>query len=571
MRWTLASWAGLWRMTPLIALVLCGCEPSSSPVTPQATPKSSSKAQLPPDAVVLSFVYGSEKKLWVDEATAAFDAMNPQTKSGRPIVVEAKAMGSGELTDEVLSGRLEADLISPASKAFITLANAKSQAQTGKPLVGETKDLVLSPVVIAMWKPMAQALGWPEKPIGWADIARITIDPQGWGSLGAPQWGRFKFGHTHPEYSNSGLISIIAMAYAGAGKSQDLRLDDLANPVVGDGIGKIQQSIVHYGESTGFFGRKMFEGGPEYLSAAVLYENMVIESYDAGKYTPTFPVVAIYPKEGTFWSEHPCGVVDRPWTTAEDREAAKLYMDFLLARPQQELALKLGFRPADVAVPLGAPLDQAHGVDPKEPRTTLQVPGAEVINATIELWKKNKKRSNVVLVMDVSGSMKQDGRIENARAAAAEFVGLLSDDDTFSFMTFNQTPRWVVQRQPLREQRSRVVQTIQGVLADGGTSIYDATAKAFDECLAHPDPQAITAIVVLTDGADRNSSMSLDQAVEHIRSDGELKNIRVFTIGYGGEAEQAVLEKIATATQAKFFKGDPKNIRKIFREISTFF
>jgi Ca-activated chloride channel family protein len=39
-----------------------------------------------------------------------------------------------------------------------------------------------------------------------------------------------------------------------------------------------------------------------------------------------FPVVAIYQKEGTFWSDHPAGVVERDWVTPEHREAAKIHI-----------------------------------------------------------------------------------------------------------------------------------------------------------------------------------------------------------------------------------------------------
>src|ERR1700747_214348 len=91
------------------------------------------------------------------------------------------------------------------------------------------------------------------------------------------------------------------------------------------------------------------------------------------------PVVAIYPKEGTFWSDHPIGVVEREWVTPEHREAAKQYIQFLLQKPQREKAIGYGLRPGAVDVPLAAPIDEAHGVDPKEPKTTLEVPSASVI------------------------------------------------------------------------------------------------------------------------------------------------------------------------------------------------
>jgi hypothetical protein len=42
-------------------------------------------------------------------------------------------------------------------------------------------------------------------------------------------------------------------------------------------------------------------------------------------------------------------------------------------------------------------------------------------------------------------------------------------------------------------------------------------------------------------------------------------------IGYGGEADQKILEQISSTTQARAFKGDTGNIRKVFKEIATFF
>ena len=148
-----------------------------------------------------------------------------------------------------------------------------------------------------MWKPMAEALGWGRQPIGWADVVALARKPEGWAAFGHPEWGRFRFGHTHPRASNSGLISLLAETYAGAGKIGGLTLDDVRRPETVRFVEGIEQSVVHYGSSTGFFGRKMFANGPSYLSAAVLYENMVIESYDP-KYKLPFPIVAIYPREG---------------------------------------------------------------------------------------------------------------------------------------------------------------------------------------------------------------------------------------------------------------------------------
>jgi Ca-activated chloride channel family protein len=521
--------------------------------------------------IKLLFPYGSEKKQWLRAVTEEFNLGGHQLQSGKQIFVEAEPMGSGELKDAVLEGRVQAHLISPASAAFITLGNAESEAQAGKPLVGPTRKLVLSPVVIAMWKPMAEALGWGEKPVGWSDIIEMAQNEQGWAAHGFPQWGRFKFGHTHPEFSNSGIISLFAEVYAGAQKVRGLTLEDVGRSEVGQYLGNIERSVVHYGRSTGFFGSKMFSNGPQYLSAAVLYENMVIESYDSSKYTLPFPVVAIYPKEGTFWSDHPVGIVQRDWVAEEHREAAQVYIDYLLDRPQQERALEFGFRPADASIPVQAPVDAAHGVDPDQPKTTLEVPTAPVMEAIIELWRRNKKHANVVLVLDTSGSM-QGEKMNNAKQGALQLIDLLGDEDRLSLLPFHHDLQWVGKDMAMSSDREKARRAVSSLFANGGTALYNAISAGNQHLVDRPAPDRISAIVVLSDGSDSGGGLTLAQLLDEIRSDGESRTTRVFTIGYETELQQGkILKEIAESTKAKFFEGTAADIHEVFRDISTFF
>jgi len=546
-----------------MTLTLAGCKN-------QPAPNEATSNVVPRGALELVFPYGSEKEKWINDVTSAFNRSGAKTPSGKAIFVRALPMGSGETIDNVLSGRLRAHIASPASAAFIKLGNAESRAKTGQDLIASTDNLVLSPVVIAMWKPMAEAIGWGSKPLGWSDILTLARDPKGWSSHGYPQWGKFKFGHTHPEFSNSGLISLFAEAYAASGKTAGLSLKDLEKPQTKQFLSGVEQSVVHYGSSTGFFGRKMFSNGPEYLSAAVLYESMVVES--RSQTDLSMPVVAIYPKEGTFWSDHPIGVVEREWVTPEHRDAAKIYIQYLLARQQQEKALQYGFRPAAVDVPLAAPLDAAHGVDPKEPKTTLEVPSVEVINGLLQLWKTEKKHSNIVLVLDTSGSMRDEGKMQNAKVGARQLVGMLDEGDTFSFLPFSSDLRWSGQDVVVKQGREQLLQQIDSLFAEGGTELYDAIDAGYQHLAGVPDPDAkIQAVVVLTDGEDTQSGMKLDQLMARIRYNGENRAIHVFTIAYGKDARKDILQKIADATQAKFYEGNPQNIVEVFRDISTFF
>ena len=544
-------------------LFFAGCKKTTVPQNEKAV-------SAPTGALELVFPYGSEKEKWITEVTDEFNRRRIKTSSGKPIFVRAMPMGSGESIENILSGQLQAHIASPASAAFIKLGNAESRSKTGRDLISSTDNLVLSPVVIAMWKPMAEAIGWGKKPIGWADILALARNEKGWQAYGYPQWGKFKFGHTHPEYSNSGLISLIAEAYAASGKTAGLKLADLEKPQLRSFVGGVEQSVVHYGSSTGFFGRKMFANGPEYLSAAVLYESMVVESY--GENSIAFPIVAIYPKEGTFWSDHPVGIVERDWVTPEHRDAAKTYIQYLLARDQQAKAMQYGFRPASLDIPLASPLDSAHGIDAKEPKTTLEVPSSEVIDAILTLWKSEKKHSNVALVLDTSGSMSEEGKMQSAKEGAKRLVQLLDDGDSFSFLPFSSELHWSQVDAQVKDQRQQLLQQIDSLFPGGGTALYDSIDAAYQHMAGKGGKESkIEAVVVLTDGEDTQSKMKLNELMERIRYNGETRAIHVFTIAYGKEARKDILKQIADATQAKSYQGDPKNIVEVFRDISTFF
>ncbi len=533
------------------------------------------QGMIPGGSVTVGIVYGSEKREWLEPLVAQFNAAGNKTADGKLIVVEATPMGSIESVRGILEGALQPTVWSPASSVYIPVANAEWRKIHGSDLVtGNPNDLVLSPVVIAMWRPMAQALGWPDKAIGWADIAALATSEEGWSAYGHPEWGKFKFGHTHPAYSNSGIVSIIAEAYAGADKQRGLTESDLNDPKVREFMAAVEKSVIHYGTSTGFFGERMFERGPSYLSAAVLYENLVVaqETKRLSGQSSQIPVVAIYPKEGTFWTNNPYVVVNAPWVTEEQREAAGIFETFLLDRPQQLKALEYGFRPADPSIPLSAPLDSQHGIDITQPKTILEIPSATVIDKIQTLWRETKKPVDLVVVMDISGSMRGD-KITTARASLLEFVKKLDDRDRLQIILFSSNISTLTPLSRLGPKRQVVLDSVSGIFEQGETKLYDAALAAYQDLTENGDPDHIRAIVVLSDGEDTASAQPLDRVMAQINaSAGEGGNaIKIFTIAFGDGADTSVLKSIAEPTGGKQYNSSPENIQKIYDEIATFF
>ncbi len=554
-----------------LSFVIAGCP--DKPAGPSAAagdpPKPSIVAEPAVSPLSLVIVYGSEKKTWLEEQVKKFEALGKRTAGGRPIKIDARAMGSGEAMQAVTGGTVKAHVFSPASTVYVSLANSAWLSQPGhtKALIKPGEPLLLSPVVVGMWKPMAEALGWPKRQLSWADLLKVATNPKGWAASGNPEWGRFKFGHTHPEYSNSGFLGVLAEAYAGAKKTRDLSVADLDNAATQAFVAQVEDTIVHYGKSTGFFADKMLERGPTYLSAAVLYENLVVEAYS--KPSP-FPLVAIYPVEGTFWSDHPYAMIDGDWVGNDERAAADAFLAFLKAKPQQERALALGFRPADPTVPMGAPIDAAHGADPRQPQTVLAIPEARTLDRLLSLWHANKKGSDVVLVFDKSGSMRGNPLVE-AKMGAKSFLAALADRDEASLMFFDSQLYPPTTPAKLLTGKAALDTSLDNVMAEGGTALYDAIAAAYDgaEKRAKARPGQIHAVVVMTDGRDEGSTKMTLEALKQrlVREDSQ---VRVFTIAYGDQAEGKILGDIAEAAKGSFAKGSVQTIREVFVDMASF-
>ena len=164
----------------------------------------------------------------------------------------------------------------------------------------------------------------------------MATSTQGWAAFGHPEWGSFKLGKTNPNFSTSGLSALIAQNYAATGKTRDLTTEDLAKAQVEQYNRSVESSVVHYGDTTLTFLNNWYRADQEgtaltYVSAVAVEEKSVID-YNTGNpdgvldpgeepRPPRIPLVALYPKEGTLFSDNPFFVLDAPWVTPRSAEA----------------------------------------------------------------------------------------------------------------------------------------------------------------------------------------------------------------------------------------------------------
>ena len=142
-------------------------------------------------------------------------------------------------------------------------------------------------------------------------------------------------------------------------------MEDLARPEVEDFARSVEQAVVHYGDITLTFLSNWFRADARgtaltYTSAVAVEEKSIID-YNSGNpdgelspgetpRPPKVPLVAIYPKEGTLYSDNPFMVLDAEWVTPEQKQAAALFEEYVQQPENQARVLEYGFRPGNTSV-----------------------------------------------------------------------------------------------------------------------------------------------------------------------------------------------------------------------------
>ena len=561
------------------------------------------------DAVALTLAASSEKAELVKQLAADYAAKGEKV-DGRCVQVKVTSKASGAAMAALARGWNESvdgprpDVWSPASSGWVTLLQQRTTSADRPRLVPpEVPKVAASPLVIAMPRPMAEALGWPKQKIGWKRLLDLARDRQGWGRFGHPEWGPFRLGKTNPNFSTSGLNATIGAYFAATNLANDLSEKDLARPAARDFVRGVEQSVVHYGDTTLTFlsnlQRADDEGaGLTYISAVTVEEKSVWD-YNQGNPTgnpatlgkhakPKIPLAAIYPAEGTLLSDHPYVVLSGPWVDEPKRKAAAGFLAYLQSGGAQARFQQFAFR--DYKNSPGQLVTEANGLLRSQPATLLSPPAPAVLDKLLQSWAALRKRANVLLVIDTSGSMAEEvpgtgtSKLELAKRAAVNALAEFADDDRVGLWMFSRELDGIRDYRELvpigrmdeqvdgAKRRAVLAERIKGLPPEGGTGLYDTSLAAFQYVREHQSPGNINAVVLLTDGRNEDSGLDLPGLLERLRTERGDRSVRLFTIAYGADADVGILKQIGeTSGGAGYDSSDPTSIDQVFTAVVSNF
>lgn len=464
---------------------------------------------------------------------------------------------------------------------------------------GPYPSLAQSPLTIAMPRPMAEALGWPDQDIGWSDVLELSTNPDGWGSVGHPEWGPFTLGKDNPHRSTSGMAATVAAYYAATGLSSDITEAHLEDPEVLEFVSGVEAGVAHYADEALKFLTNLADADRQgratsYISAVVLQEQLVhlynmgnplgereLLEQRAADNTPTVPLVAVHPADGTLMMDHPYVVL--PSASADQKAAAADFLAFVQEPEQQQRFRDWGFRDAhgeadqELADSIGLPADHSPSV--------ITPPSASILAGMLDNWNEVRKKARVLLVFDVSGSMNDQAgggrtRLEAAKEAAIQGLDELHPEDEVGLWAFSSDEAHpsgayeeVMPLAPIGEARDELVGAIGGLYPSGGTALYHTVRAAHQHMLEDLATDRINAVVVLTDGRNEYPrDNDLDMLLGDIDAADLERSVRVFSIAFGEDSDLDTLTRIGRASKAAAYDAqDPSTINDVFVSVLSNF
>lgn len=172
-----------------------------------------------------------------------------------------------------------------------------------------------------------------------------------------------------------------------------------------------------------------------------------------------------------------------------------------------------------------------------------------LVSPRAELSRDQKVPRDVVFVVDTSGSMMQDKKIEQAKKALQHCLSGLTPDDRFGLINFATTVNHYRNElvSATDEQLAQAKGWVADLYAGGGTAIHEALMSALE--LRSGDKTRMFTVVFFTDGQPTIGERDTDKILSALEEK-NTGNTRIFSFGVGDDLNAVLLDQIAEQTRA---------------------
>jgi Ca-activated chloride channel family protein len=450
------------------------------------------------------------------------------------------------------------DVWVPDSKLWMLIASTRPE--TAAILPSAAPSIASSQVVLALRRPVAQALGWPQAPLGWDEVLGAFATPGVWAQVKRPEYARLKMGMVDATTSTAGLASTLALL----DRDADAKL---SNAEITTGVA-FTQVVGGYAPDPGVFLSDQADPNSPVAVFPILERDLA--AYAASD--TAAPLVPIYAPTSPIVADFPYAVLNAGWVDPVRRETARQFLQYLESSVGENALAAAGFRDSHQSVRDSSKLSPERGFK-SDLAQGRPLPSAAALSQLITDWTSLQRQSNILAVLDTSGSMNSGvpgsrlTRLQLLQQTALAGFALLNAQSKMGLWQFsaNLTPnshyRELVPYGPLTENVGPVPRTqalagaVQGLRASGGTGLYDTAYAAYRAMRGRWEPNDTNAVLLITDGKNEvDGGLSLQQLLSRLADEARPDQpIPIISIAVGPQADANALRQISQATGGRTF------------------
>ncbi|MDQ3062685.1 MAG: VIT and VWA domain-containing protein [Acidobacteriota bacterium] len=184
-----------------------------------------------------------------------------------------------------------------------------------------------------------------------------------------------------------------------------------------------------------------------------------------------------------------------------------------------------------------------------------------------DISERELVNKDIVFVLDTSGSMAEEGKMEKARSALLFGIRTLRDGDRFNVINFageeHLMENGLIAANGSGKKRGE--DFVNKLTPTGGTNINDSLVAALKQFSSSPRPKML---VFMTDGNPTVGESNAEKIIANVKN-AKTEDIRLFTFGVGYDVNTQLLDKIASENSGTSDYVAPKEDIEI--KVSNFF
>nr|MBA3986250.1 VWA domain-containing protein [Flavobacteriales bacterium] len=172
---------------------------------------------------------------------------------------------------------------------------------------------------------------------------------------------------------------------------------------------------------------------------------------------------------------------------------------------------------------------------------------------------------NISLVIDRSGSMSANNRMDKVKEAVKTFVNGLDDNTYLSIVSFGSSAKIDLSSTRVGANRNLIQTIVEKIYPSGSTNINDGLSLGYQELLKYHNGDINSRLLLLTDGMTNSGETNTEKIVQNSKQYND-KGIEISTIGVGQSLDFDLLRNLAeTGRGSNHFIGDSEtDIQNVF-------